>query len=285
MKIPAANNNPGARAEALIARYGIGDPRDLDVEAIAFDVDMEIEYRSLAGCEATLVGVGDRAIATIKPSSSRGRERFSIGHELGHWLLHRGRSFRCRVDDPDDNLASDRELEQAADRFAAHLLMPAPLFQPAVKALGQPGFRQLEDLAGHFDTSVLATCVRLADIDTLPVILACYTEQRRRWFRAAPHVPRRWWPVKQLDEDSFAYDLLRNGGKPAVARKQPAEVWFENDDAENFEVVEHCIAYKGGEVLVLIYLTSPMMMNARFDPGVGSRRHSATGGFMGGRSR
>lgn len=279
MKVPATTNDPGLRAEGLIARYGIRDAQDLDIEAIAFDADMEVEYRPLAGCEATLVGVGNHAIATVSPSPVRGRERFSIGHELGHWLLHRGRSFRCRVDDPDQNLASDRTLEQQADRFAAHVLMPALLFQPAVKALGHPGFRQLDDLAGHFETSLLATCIRLADIDTLPVILACYTSQRRRWFKAAAHVPRRWWLRNQLDEDSFAYDLLSEGGTSAAGRKQPAEVWFENDDADDYEVIEHCIPYQSGEVLVLLYLTTPMMSSG-YDPGVGTRKYNEFGSFI-----
>src|SRR5581483_2769693 len=95
------------RAEALVADLGIKSPRELDVEAIAFDSGVEVGYEEMTGCEASLVGYRDRAIATIKPSGVRGRERFSIAHELGHWHLHRGRSFQCRVDDPSANLASD----------------------------------------------------------------------------------------------------------------------------------------------------------------------------------
>ena len=270
---------PGERAEALIAQFGISDPSDLDVEAIAMDGGVEVEYQALNGCEATLVGFGDRAIATIKPSAIRGRERFSIAHELGHWNLHRGKSFRCRVEDPDDNLTSDVAREKEADAFAAHLLMPAALFQPAVKAMGSPGFREIDDLAQRFETSLLATSIRLADINTLPVILACYTTNGRRWYKAASDVPRRWFLRGKLDDDSFAYDLLAHGKQASGGRKQPAEVWFENDDAEDYEVHEPCLPSKSGEALVLIYLTGNML-DAKFDPNVGNRKYNEFGSYV-----
>src|SRR5271156_2820621 len=98
--------SPGEQAEKLVADFGITSPEDLDVEAFAFDARLEVEYQELQGCEATLVGFENRAIATVRPSAVLGRQRFSIAHELGHWMMHRGRSFRCRVDDPGENLAS-----------------------------------------------------------------------------------------------------------------------------------------------------------------------------------
>jgi hypothetical protein len=121
------------------------------------DAGMRVEYEDLDGCEAMLIGVGNRAIVTIKPSASRGRERYSIGHELGHWEMHRGKSFRCRVDDPDRNFAGDRGLEKEADSYSAGLLIPLYMFGPAVTARSDLGFPQLEELAIVFDTSVLAT--------------------------------------------------------------------------------------------------------------------------------
>ena len=232
--------SPGQLAEARIAELGITDPSDIDVEAIAFDAQMLVEYEDLDGCEATLVGVGDRAIATVRPSGVRGRERFSVGHELGHWEMHRGMSFSCRVDDPDSNLKSDKPREKEADEYAAHLLMPSTLFNPAVRAVGKPDFRELDDLAKHFGTSLLATSIRLADIDTLPVVVACYSSSGLRWNKVAAHVPRRWWLRSKLDDDSFAHSLLVNGTRTTSARKQPGEVWFENGDAENYEVPSCC---------------------------------------------
>lgn len=271
---------PGEHAESLIAGLGITSPQELDIEAIAFSSGVEVAYEPLSGCEATLVGFGKRAIATIKPSGSRGRERFSIGHELGHWKLHRGRSFRCRADDPDSNLASDRPLEQEADTFASHLLMPGPLFNPATRAFGQPNFAQLSDVAKEFGTSLMATAIRLARINTLPVIVACYGQRGLRWKVAAADISRRWWLRSELDEDSFTFDLLNSGKECKILGKQSADAWFTNDDAEDYEVYEQCLPSQNGEALVLIYLSTAAMQNRKFDSGVGNRKYNEHGSYV-----
>jgi uncharacterized protein DUF955 len=66
-----------------------------------------------------------------------GRRRFTIGHELGHWCLHRddGEPVFCRaaVVDPQEPPADERPPrpvpEEEADVFAAALLMPAELMR------------------------------------------------------------------------------------------------------------------------------------------------------------
>lgn len=273
---------PGQRAEALVAQFGIRDPQDLDIEAVACDSGVIVERHNLTGCEATLVGVGHRAIATIKPSPVLGRERFSLAHELGHWDMHRGQSFRCRVDEPDQNLVTNRDLEKQADQFASHLLMPGPIFNPAVKALGMPGFKEIEGLAQIFQTSMVATSLRLAAIDTLPVVVACFSQTGLVWHVPAPHVHRRWYLVNSLNDDSFAYDLMVKGTQTTGPRKQSGEVWFQNDDAESYELHEHSMPYRNGQILVLLYLSSKML-DARFDPNV-ARRYTSQGSYVAGRS-
>jgi Zn-dependent peptidase ImmA (M78 family) len=269
----------GLRAESLVAELGISSPGELDVEAIAFDSGVEVAYERLNGCEATLVGYGDRAIATINPSGVRGRERFSVAHEVGHWHLHRGQSFQCRVDEPDGNLVSNRQLEKEADTFAAHLLMPGPLFNPQVRQLGQPNFQQLAGIAGQFEASLMATALRLANINTLPVIVACYDQRGRRWSLPAQDVPKRWFLKQSLDEDTFTYDLLKFGKECRHLGKQSADAWFENDDADKYEVLEQCVLSHGGQALVLLYLESSML-EAGFDWNVGNRRYNEHGSFV-----
>lgn len=269
----------GQRADSLIEELGITSTEDLDIEAIAFDTGVEVVYEQMTGCEATLVGFGSSAIATINPSGVRGRERFSVAHEVGHWELHRGRSFKCRVDEPDSNVASDRTLEKEADTFAAHLLMPGSLFNPLVRQLGQPNFKQLADVASQFNTSLMATALRLANVNTLSVIVACYDQKGHRWSIPAGDIPKRWFLKKDLDEDTFTYDLIHSGKECRHLGKQPAEAWFENDDAGKYEVLEQCIASHSGQVLVLLYLEQSML-HAGFDWNVGNRKYTANGSYV-----
>jgi len=256
---------PGQRAEARIAELGIRDPRDLDVEAIAADAGLTVRYEPLNGCEATLVGVGQRAIATIRPSSVRGRERFSVGHELAHWEMHRGRSFRCRVDEPVLNLESNVQLEREADEFSSHLLMPRPLFNPRVLAQRWPTIAHLQEIAETFQTSQAATLIRLAKVDTLPVIVASYSLEGRLWYCAARHVPRRWRLKSVLDRDSFAHELLTRGTPTLEPRKQSADAWFDDDGADEYELLEQCVPGTPGKVLVTLYLVEPEMFEEGYD--------------------
>lgn len=270
--------SPGARADALVAELGITSPHELDIEAIAYDSNVDVVYEPMSGCEASLVGYRDRAIATINPSGVRGRERFSVAHELGHWHLHRGRSFQCRGDDQSTNLSSTKSLEKEADNFAAHLLLPTPIFRPVAVQLKTPTFKQLGDVATEFETSLVATALRLAGVNTIPVIVACYNQNGKRWSFPAADIPNRWFLKRALDEESFAHDLLYSGKECASLRKQPAEVWFENSDADNYEVQEQCVN-SGGTVLVLLYL-EPDMLNAGYDRDVGSRRYNEHGSYI-----
>ena len=71
------------------------------------------------------------------------RRRFTIGHELGHWCLHRAdRSATfCRHGAVDEREPEQRPplpmAEEEANAFAAALLMPAPLLRSFYK---QPDF-------------------------------------------------------------------------------------------------------------------------------------------------
>src|SRR5919197_3842959 len=59
------------------------------------------------------------------------RRRFTIGHELGHWVMHRDgqQALFCRRTSVDEKAAPrGRDIEEEASAFAAGLLMPQWLF-------------------------------------------------------------------------------------------------------------------------------------------------------------
>src|SRR2546428_330054 len=125
---------PYKSPSSLLSELGITEPSDIKVEPIAQYCGATILYEPLEGCEARIIGYGDRAIITVNSASPLGRRRFSAAHELGHWMRDRGSvAFAC--DAP--VLISewgDENPEVRANRYAVDLLLPQSMVRPRVKA-------------------------------------------------------------------------------------------------------------------------------------------------------
>src|SRR6185369_4279430 len=81
---------------AILQELGITEPDEIDIEAVAHYCRATIQYKPLEGCQARIIGYGDRAIIAVSNSEQRPRQRFSAGHELGHWMRdHNSISFSC----------------------------------------------------------------------------------------------------------------------------------------------------------------------------------------------
>jgi hypothetical protein len=53
------------RPEELLAKCFVDCPDDIDLEVIAFQGGLEVRDEPLVGCEASLVGYGDKGIITV----------------------------------------------------------------------------------------------------------------------------------------------------------------------------------------------------------------------------
>lgn len=87
----------------------------------------------------------------------RTRRRFTIAHELGHYVLHRDEIGEGITDDALYRSRLSGPLERQANRFAANLLMPWDL---VIEATNQ-GVDSVEELAARFEVSRSAMSVRL----------------------------------------------------------------------------------------------------------------------------
>jgi len=96
------------------------------------------------------------------------RRRFTIGHELGHWVLHRAgqTALFCRhgMIEPETTRPAPPVPEDEANRFAAALLMPEPLVCECAEELRL----NVRVLAARFGVSVAAMQVRLETLRLLP---------------------------------------------------------------------------------------------------------------------
>jgi Zn-dependent peptidase ImmA (M78 family) len=147
------------------------------VEQIASSYDIQI-VRSAADWSESgfLLRDNGRIIIGINGRNSPKRQRFTIAHELGHWLLHKGKplivdqSVMINKRDDVSSQATDAE-EIQANQFAAELLMPRALVKDELGRQVKAGLSSREDLitnmARHFNVSSDAMGWRLINLGVL----------------------------------------------------------------------------------------------------------------------
>lgn len=240
--------------EDLLHELGVAEPQDLDIEAIAYYCGAEVRYAPLSVCAARIIGTGDRAIITIDASQGTpARQRFSIGHELGHWMRDRGRSaYLCEPKDMNSPWRGRTDRESLANQYAADLLMPRFLFKPRSANLDMT-FTTVRFLADEFRTSRTATAVRLVELGSYPAMLICHGREGRRWFSRGVDVPDSLWPTKELSHETAAFELLFGDRVQQTPREVDADAWVSHRDSYRYSVVEDSIKVADDAIVTLIW--------------------------------
>ena len=166
--VPTRYTEPRAHElrERYLATYG-GNEIPVPVESIAEDLlGLRIEEDDLGECSGMLIP-SERLILVNAAEAMSGetptrRHRFTIAHELGHWVCHAKSMAEaptyCRSQDLAQD--ADRALEREANVFGAELLMPEEAIRTAWR--GKP---DLGELAAYFAVSALAASWRLYSFD------------------------------------------------------------------------------------------------------------------------
>lgn len=235
----------------LLEDLGITEPEDIDLEAIAFACGALVVRDRLEGCEARLLGTHDRAFITVNSTSDARRQRFSIGHELGHWMHDRGRaSFRCSMRDFLYGWGG-MSPERRANRYATELLLPRLMFRS--RAEGQPmTLGTASSLANRFQASLTSTAIRLVELGSFPAMVVLSDANRVRWSIPGPDVPSGIILRDRPGAESSAAELIR-GAKPEGPVDVNAGSWFEDPEARWFTVCEESRRVARDDVLTILW--------------------------------
>ena len=146
------------------------------VDQIAEKLGIQIVYEPLDGdLSGVLYRDNNDVIIGVNSYHSTNRQRFTIAHEIGHFVLHDGnkmhvdREFRLNFRDIISSLAISRE-EIEANTFAAALLMPEHLIFKAVTSKEDDGIdiendsKEIAELADQFKVSQQALLIRLGKL-------------------------------------------------------------------------------------------------------------------------
>ena len=124
------------RALELRLTRGLGDEPLVDLWALVRDVGVNLAFHSFGedGGDGLYRWNGETALIVANSAMrSRLRQRFTVAHELGHHELHREGNSPLLIADTDILRNRDQPIEQEANAFAGHLLMPDPAIARALE--------------------------------------------------------------------------------------------------------------------------------------------------------
>lgn len=244
-------------AERLLWGYGVTEPSHIDLEGIAHDQNAQVIYRSLGGCEARLVVFGDQAVISVNNGSPEGRQRFSLAHELAHWICDRhAGSFLCAQEDIGPQNAEARTTEAQANGFASQLILPSYLVDPwaAEKIVS---LEVAATLANEFRASLTASAIKLVKRSSQAAGLACHDQKRLLWHQRSASFPYDFYPVKELHQETEAFTMVFSGkGGMSRLKKEPANRWINGPNAYRLEVQSQSIRLPDGAILTSFNLVS-----------------------------
>jgi Zn-dependent peptidase ImmA (M78 family) len=159
-------------------------PIPVPIEDLARQLDItDIMDLTTEGFEGGLITDDCRSQGTIlvNRAAVRGRRRFTIGHELAHFLIPmhkpvRGDQFLCSREDMRRWSATENDayvrMEVEANKFSALILMPPPNLRAMMGKFRDPDLSQIVDVASHFDVSKDAAARAYAQYHEQPIAVA-----------------------------------------------------------------------------------------------------------------
>lgn len=148
----------------------------------------KVHGEGIDGFEGMLVANDDRSkwlIVYNNDNGSEGRQRFTVAHEFGHYMIHRELQdqFACSDDDISTGDGNERNIELEADQFASTLLMPYDDFRRQVN--GQPiSFDLIGHCADRYGVSLTAAALRWIDIAPERAILIASRDDHMLWAKS-----------------------------------------------------------------------------------------------------
>jgi Zn-dependent peptidase ImmA (M78 family)/DNA-binding XRE family transcriptional regulator len=162
IKIRVASDNPVRAAQELLAQSGVTTP-PIPVEKLARRCGINVKDAPFGNeISGVLLELDSGPVIGFNAEHPSTRQRFTIAHELGHFLLSHHDHFHIDLSDlagHGEPPGYDWRDERAANEFAAELLMPASL---VTQAYGEDP--DLPRLAAKFKVSKEALGFRLVNL-------------------------------------------------------------------------------------------------------------------------
>ena len=164
-------------ASSLAKKYGNSNTAHVDVHEIAKKLGLSVFGQDLGAVSGVLYIEKGKGIIGYNKNESPVRQRFTIAHEIGHYILHRldndifvdQQTFSQVLYRNNDSAKGEIRHEREANAFAAALLMPRERIIAELEKmpfdLADGDEDAIKTLADEFMVSTQAMLVRVSNLN------------------------------------------------------------------------------------------------------------------------
>lgn len=264
MDLDGTGSPMGLVSKILKAEPGLTLP--IPIEALSKQLDItDIQDVTSETFEGGLITDTTRSSGCIlvNRTAIRGRRRFTIGHELGHFLMTTHRppvdGFQCSRSDMrrwDKDASPAIRMEVEANEFAGLILMPPPLWRREAAKFKEPDLSQVLQLAKTFDVSKEASARSFALYHDEPVAIVV-TKDRRidKIYRNQTRFPTMCVQYGDpVPASSSLFQAIAQTDRPSELKEARSEFWLASEWGKPLtKLYEQVFFQQGGFALLLLW--------------------------------
>ncbi len=214
----------------------------LDIEEISLNVGIqEVKDMKTDKYEGMLVALPDKSVGYINVNRSireQTRRRFTIAHELGHFLITTHvNNYECNSYDTNNysDLTKPQEIE--ANRFAAELLMPEYYFAKEIQKK-DPSYDLFQSLTDIFGSSLTSTLIRFKDFTDESISIVKSENAIIKWVLKSEEFKYYIESDVELSPDSYAIEYFRGNELPQEFDEVEKEAWFDTSEIKHHLIIK-----------------------------------------------
>lgn len=262
------NKKGSLKAKELLEEIGYDNISDVAMDILVSGLGATLIMEPLKNSDGKIIRGNTKTLIKINSEIPYEEKiRFTIAHEIGHFLLHDKLELEVHNDNSNslnwfksvEHQAKKGLQEWEANDFASELLMPEKAFRKFIENKRfSPNL--LKEIASYFKTSLTSVVYRLVYLNIYPLFIVSIHHGIVSYWNKSENF---WVKVKDITklsppEDSVAQEYIEADYNFIYKEAEKAQlisksVWFElNPYEKNSDFYEYCIPTKQYKSLISI---------------------------------
>lgn len=263
------SGSPEGLVALILKAQPLSIPVPIEELALALDIK-EIAELETEGFEGGLLMDQYRreGIILVNKSSGLGRRRFTVGHELAHFLIPthtpiKADRFLCSREDMSTWTAGEQNrygrMEVEANRFSALILMPPPLLRPYLARRGDPSVTGVLAVSEDFAVSKDAAARAYAQHHDDPVAITLVKDGRvMRTYRNSRFPKLSVAQGDAVPKPSLFHQSVASDTELSEVKEVAGGQWLESDWGKPLpQLCEQVLLQGHGYALILLWAELP----------------------------